>query len=295
MIKGFIMSVSAKEIQDLRKQTGAGMMDCKNALEEAGGDIQKAKEILRIKGLDKINKKSSRETSEGLVAICFKSNKEAAIVQIKSETDFVAKNDRFKKLITDITKIAANKLIKDKEALLKTILPDSNKTVEEEINDNIVVMGENISLGKVDIVKVDNGIIASYVHNAMGENLGKIAALVAIEYDGSEDISKIGKQIAMHVVATSPLSLSINDLDHEIVEREKMVLREQALNSGKSEEVIEKMINGRMNKFYQEVVLLEQPFVMDGAVKVADLLLKSVTTSEKPRITNYKLYKIGDK
>uniref|UniRef100_A0A2C9L490 Elongation factor Ts, mitochondrial n=1 Tax=Biomphalaria glabrata TaxID=6526 RepID=A0A2C9L490_BIOGL len=237
--------ITAKDIQNLRQMTGAGMSDCKSALSEAGGDFEKAKEILRIKGLNKVSSKGARDSSEGLVSICYKSKSQAAIVYVSSETDFVAKNDKFQNLVSNIAHFACENFGKTKDELLNTKYKNLN-SLSDAISDIIASMGENIELKKVEYLSVDNGVIFSYIHNMVMENTGRIASLVAIYVDDgrSDGLEEIGKQIAMHVAAVSPIALTINEVSGEQIEREKSIAREQAVATGKPSNIIDKIIDG---------------------------------------------------
>jgi elongation factor Ts len=245
-------------VKELRDTSGAGMMDAKKALTETGGDMEAAIDWLRTKGLAKAAKKSGRTAAEGLVGVAVKGGVGVA-VEVNSETDFVARNSDFQAIVRAIAEVATG--CADIEALRGAPLDD--KTVQEAVTDKIVTIGENLHLRRMASVEGDT--VAAYVHNSVGENLGKIGVLVALK--GVDN--GIGKQIAMHVAATNPASLSQADLDPAVIEREKNVLTEQARESGKPEAVIEKMIVGRMQKFFEEVTLLNQKFVMNPDLTVA--------------------------
>jgi elongation factor Ts len=251
------MTITATMVKELRDVSGAGMMDAKKALTETGGDMEAAIDWLRTKGLAKAAKKSGRTAAEGLVGVAVKGGVGVA-VEVNSETDFVARNSDFQAIVRAIAEVAAG--CADIEALRGAPLED--KTVQEAVTDKIVTIGENLHLRRMASVEGDT--VASYVHNSVAENLGKIGVLVALK--GTDN--GIGKQIAMHVAATSPASLSEADLDPALIEREKAVLTEQARESGKPDAVIEKMIVGRMNKFFEEVTLLNQKFVINPDVTV---------------------------
>jgi elongation factor Ts len=251
------MTITATMVKELRDVSGAGMMDAKKALTETGGDMEAAIDWLRTKGLAKAAKKSGRTAAEGLVGVAVKGGVGVA-VEVNSETDFVARNSDFQAIVRAIAEVATG--CADIEALRGAPLDD--KTVQEAVTDKIVTIGENLHLRRMASVEGDT--VASYVHNSVAENLGKIGVLVALR--GTDN--GIGKQIAMHVAATSPASLSEADLDPALIEREKAVLTEQARESGKPDAVIEKMIVGRMNKFFEEVTLLNQKFVINPDVTV---------------------------
>ena len=253
------MAVTAAMVKELRESTGAGMMDAKKALTETNGDMEAAVDWLRTKGLAKAAKKSGRVAAEGLVAVAVKDGKGIA-VEVNSETDFVAKNVDFQNMVRSIAE--AGLAVDTVEALNDAQV--GGKPVSEVLTDAIARIGENMSLRR--LVSVSGDQVVSYVHNAAAEGMGKIGVLVALKGDNTE----IGRQIAMHIAATNPASLSQDDLDPALIEREKSVLTEQARESGKSDAVIEKMIVGRMAKFFEEVTLLGQKFVINPDLTVAD-------------------------
>ncbi|WP_413876335.1 translation elongation factor Ts [Albidovulum sp.] len=256
------MAITAQMVKELRDTTGAGMMDAKKALTETDGDMEAAVDWLRTKGLAKAAKKSGRVAAEGLVGIAVRDGRGVAI-EINSETDFVAKNADFQQMVRDITDLALQ-TGESVEVLRATHL--NGTPVEEVVTEAIARIGENMNLRRMHVLEGDT--VVSYVHNAAAEGMGKIGVLVALK--GPKDkAAAIGKQIAMHVAATSPASLSEGDLDTALIEREKAVLTEQARESGKPEAVIEKMIVGRMAKFFEEVTLLGQKFVINPDITVA--------------------------
>jgi elongation factor Ts len=239
------------------------MMDCKKALKETDGDMDAAIDWLRTKGLATAAKKSGRVAAEGLVGVAA-SGTSGAVVEVNAETDFVGRNEDFQKLVSGIAAVAAEKG-GDVDQIKSETFPGGSDTVEAKLTDAIATIGENMALRRAAQLNVNKGVVATYVHNAVSEGLGKIGILVALESEGdSAALATLGKQIAMHVAATSPQSISVADLDPEAVERERAVLSQQARESGKPEEIIAKMVEGRLSKFYKEVVLLEQTFVIDG-------------------------------
>jgi len=261
------MAVTAALVKELREKTGAGMMDCKKALSETDGDLEAAVDWLRTKGLAAAAKKSGRVATEGLVGVVVKGNK-GAVVEVNSETDFVARNDSFQAFVENVTALAIDTGA-DIEALKGVAYPGTGRTVGDELTNNIATIGENMSIRRAAVVSVTDGVVVPYVHNAVKPGLGKIGVLVALESTGDKDkLAELGKQIAMHIAATAPQSLSTDDLDPAAIERERAVLIEQARASGKPDNIIEKMIEGRIRKFYQEVVLLEQTFVIDGETQI---------------------------
>lgn len=254
--------ITAALVKELREKTGGGMMDCKKALAETDGDLEAAVDWLRKKGLAAAAKKAGRTAAEGLVGVVTEGSR-GAMIELNSETDFVARNDRFQKLVDDVTQIALAQA-GDLAGINAAAYPGTGRTVAEELTNAIATIGENMSLRRATALDVAHGVVASYVHNAVTPGLGKIGILVALESTGdAAKLEAFGKQVAMHVAAANPQSVGVDDLDQAVVERERSVLREQALASGKPAEIVEKMIEGRIRKFYQEVVLIEQAFVVD--------------------------------
>lgn len=267
------MGITANDVKALRDRTGSGMMDCKKALVACNGDMEAATDWLRKKGLAAASKKAARVTSEGAVAV-YSCGKHATILEVNAETDFVARNDKFQNYAQTVVKLACESNC-DLETLKNTQYPGTDHTVQDELVNLISVIGENLSLRRVEHICVKNGVIATYIHNKLADGLGKIGVVVGIETEcGCPTIAEMGKQIAMHIAAANPQVLAIADLSEEAVARERAVVTEQARASGKPENVIEKMVNGRLNKFYEEVVLLEQTFVIDGESKIKDVVAK---------------------
>ena len=288
------MALSASIIKDLRQKSGAGMMDCKKALTETDGNMEEAIDWLRKQGLSAVAKKSSRVAAEGLIGVTINNNS-GAMVEINSETDFVARNELFQNFVkTCSTLVLSSK--NDIEALKNLPFPNSDRTVNQELANNIATIGENMNLRRVEFLEVSEGILVSYVHNNVSDGLGRLGVLVALESKAeSNNLLETGKQVAMHIAATSPKSLNIEDLDPQIVEREREVLIDQAMASGKPKEIAEKMVQGRMNKFYQEVVLNEQVSVVDGETKIKDLIKKlSSDINHDVKIKDFKILKLGD-
>jgi elongation factor Ts len=275
------MSIDAKTVQKLREKTGAGMMDCKKALIQTEGDFEAAVDWLRTKGLAAAAKKSGKTASEGLVGIATSADgKKAAAVEVNSQTDFVARNEQFQSLVKNLTELAVNY---DDEIEDFKKLKVNNSTVEEYIVENIATIGENIVLRRIARMSVDNGVVSTYMHNAVVPNYGKIAVMVALESNGDkEKLQQIGKQIAMHIAAAKPDALSIADVDSSALEREKNIFAEQAKASGKPESIIDKMVEGRVRKYYEEVVLLEQVFVIDGKSKISQVVEDAAKTVGAP-------------
>ncbi|SEA97451.1 translation elongation factor Ts [Rubrimonas cliftonensis] len=256
------MAITAAQVKELRDSTGAGMMDAKKALTETDGDMEAAVDWLRAKGLAKAAKKSGRTAAEGLAAVATKGGV-GVVVEVNSETDFVARNADFQSMVAEIAQVALG-VEGDVEALKAA--PMNGKTVAEIITDKVATIGENMGLRRFERVEADA--VSAYVHNAVAPGMGKIGVLVAIRTGAPAAAAEIGRQVAMHVAATSPASLSEADLDPALVEREKQVLTEQARESGKPDSVIDKMIVGRMNKYFQEVCLLKQAFVINPDLTV---------------------------
>ncbi|TNE60050.1 MAG: elongation factor Ts [Alphaproteobacteria bacterium] len=255
-------NITAALVKELREKSGAGMMDCKAALQESNGDIDAAIDWLRTKGLATAAKKAGRVASEGLVG-CISGGPIGVTVEVNSETDFVARNENFQKLAGEITKIALS-VEGDYEALKVADFPGAGESVEDHIKTQIGTIGENLGLRRSAGLKVDNGVVAAYVHNQAAPGLGKIGVLVALESTGdTEKLEALGRQIAMHVAATRPLAATKDELDPEVVAKERQVLIDQAKESGKPQEIAEKMVEGRIRKFFEEVVLMYQGFVMD--------------------------------
>jgi len=265
--------ITAALVKDLRETTGAGMMDCKKALVEAEGDMQGAIDWLRKKGLSAAAKKSSRVASEGLIGVALAPGK-VAMVEINAETDFVARNEAFQAFVETVAQVALG-VGEDVEALKATAYPGTGRTVAEELVHNVATIGENMVLRRVAVFTVENGEATAYIHGALKPGLGKIGVIVGLKGKSGEAIVALGRQIGMHVAATRPEALSIADVDPAVLEHEKQVLSDQARASGKPEAIIEKMVQGRINKYYEDVVLLEQVWVHDGESKVKDVVKKA--------------------
>lgn len=289
-----MVEITAGLVKDLREKTGAGMMDCKKALIECKGVFEEAIDWLRKKGLSAAAKKSGREAAEGLIALAVEGQK-AAIIELNAETDFVARNDKFQNLARNIVTVAL-KDKKDVEQLKDAKYPEGDQTVAAAITDHIAIIGENMNLRRVDYIHSNNGIVASYMHNAIAEGLGKIGVLVALESTGDKaKLADLGKKIAMHIAAARPESLDSASVKTENLEREKQIFAEQARNSGKPDNIIEKMVEGRVKKYYQEVVLLEQIFVMDNKSTISQVLLDSAKDIGAPvTISSFLRYELGE-
>ena len=273
--------ITAGMVKDLRERTGAGMMDCKKALAETGGDFEAAVDWLRTKGLAAAAKKAGRTAAEGLVGVAAQGTR-GAVVEVNSETDFVAKNDRFQAFVKTVTDIAVQ-TGDDVTKLLAARYPDSEGSVQDMLTHNVATIGENQSVRRAAVLSVEQGIVSAYVHNAVAAGLGKIGVLVALESAAPADkLEALGKQLAMHVAAANPQALDESQLDPALVERERAIAREKAAASGKPAEIIEKMIEGGIRKFAQENTLLGQVFVIDGKTKVADVIAQAAKAAGSP-------------
>jgi len=286
--------ITASMVKELRETTSAGMLDCKKALMENNGDMEKSVDWLRKKGLASAAKKASRIAAEGLVAVVVE-GKKGAVVEVNSETDFVAKNDLFQEYVEDAATVAL--LSNGDLCNMKTFgCPKVNKSFEERLTDLVAKIGENMSLRRAKTLEVNEGIIASYVHNVARNNLGKIGVLVALESTGNKErLAELGKQLAMHIAASQPLFLDVTAVDPAAVEREKAIFADQAKASGKPENIIEKMVEGRVKKFYDEVVLEEQAYIMDPDKKVKQViadLAKELGTDVK--LKEFAFFKLGE-
>ena len=262
--------ITAAAVKELREKSGAGMMDCKKALTETNGDLEAASDWLRSKGLAAAAKKSSRTAAEGLVGVAVAGTK-GAVVEVNSETDFVAKNEQFQSFVGEVAKLALD-ANGDVEALKVAAYPTGG-TVEEKLTENIATIGENQSLRRTKVLEVSQGAVVSYVHNAAAPNMGKIGVLVALESAASaETLTALGKQIAMHIAAANPLALNAEDLDPALIERERSIAIEKAKESGKPDNIVEKMVEGTIAKFRKENALVSQLFVMDNKTPVAEVV-----------------------
>jgi elongation factor Ts len=262
-------AVTAALVKQLRDQTGAGMMDCKAALTATDGDFEAAVDWLRKKGLAAAAKKAGRVASQGLVGVAV-SGRRGAMVEVNSETDFVARNQDFQTLVRTIAQLALEGG-GDRERLMQAAVPGSGRSVADEITQAIAVIGENINLRRSAAVEVDAGVVGAYVHGALAPGLGTIGVLVGLHSSGDpERLAALGKQLAMHVAAAKPQAVSIDRLEAATLERERAIYADQARASGKPDNIIDKIVEGRVRKFYEEAVLLEQAFVIDPDLKVKD-------------------------
>ncbi len=287
-------TITASMVKELREKTGAGMMDCKNALTEAGGDMEAAVDWLRAKGLAKAAKKASRVAAEGLVGVAADETA-GAVVEVNSETDFVARNEQFQQMVAQIANLALT-AGGEIDALKAAEYPGVGKSVEDHVGEMVATIGENMSVRRCAQISVENGVVASYVHNQAASGLGKIGVLVGIETTGDKAAAaSFGKQVAMHVAAANPLALTPEDLDQAVVERERAVYTEQARESGKPDNIVEKMVEGRIRKFYEESVLLSQTFVIDGENSVEKAAkLAEAQVGAPLKVANFVRMQIGE-
>ena len=267
--------ITASMVKDLREKTGAGMMDCKSALNESGGDMEAAVDWLRTKGLAKAAKKAGRVAAEGLIGVVANGNA-GAVVEVNSETDFVARNEQFQKMVADIASVALA-TEGDFDKLVEANYPGASKSVKDYVTEMVGTIGENMNVRRSGYISVSEGAVAAYVHNQVVPGLGKIGVLVGLESSGDKTkLAELGRQIAMHIAATNPLATRKEELDQAVVDRERNVLIAEAKESGRPDNIIEKMVEGRIRKFYEEVVLLSQAFVVnpddtvEKAVKAAE-------------------------
>jgi len=284
--------ITAAMVKDLREKSGAGMMDCKKALGEAGGDMDAAMDWLRTKGLAAAAKKSSRTAAEGLVGVEVSGTKGAA-VEVNSETDFVAKNDQFQTFVRDVTSVALE--LGDDIATIKAASL-GGKTVEEVLTNNIATIGENQTLRRAKKLEVSKGAVVSYVHNAQAPGLGKIGVLVALESEAPADkLEALGKQLAMHIAAAFPLALNEEDLDPAVIERERAIAQEKASESGKPADIVAKMVDGAIAKYRKENALVSQLFVMDGKTKISDVVAAAAKEAGSPiALKDYVRFQLGE-
>ena len=266
--------ITAALVKELREKTGAGMMDCKKALTESGGDTEAAVDWLRTKGLAAAAKKSGRVAAEGLVGVASAPGR-AAMVEVNAETDFVARNDTFQAFVEAVAGIALQ-IGDDLDAIKAAPFPGSGRTAAEELTHLVATIGENMNIRRARVLSVGSGVVASYVHNTLRPGLGKIGVLVAVEGTGEmAALETLGRQVGMHIAASTPEAIDIDSVDPAALAREKAVLVEQARASGRPDAIIEKMVEGRIRKFYEEIVLLEQVWVHDGESRVKAVLAKA--------------------
>lgn len=285
-------NITAGMVKDLREKTGVGMMDCKTALNETNGDLEAAIDWLRKKGLSKAAKKSDRVAAEGLVAVSISGTK-GVVVEVNSETDFVARNDDFQALVRNVAGVSLSTGVTDPEAVKAAAYP-AGGTVGDAITQAIATIGENMTIRRAAMLTVPSGVIASYVHNAVTDGLGKIGVIVALESTGSADsLMDLGRKIAMHVAAASPIALDNTQVDPSVLEREKNVLRDK--NAGKPANVLEKIIESGLKTYFKEVCLVDQPFIHDPAKSVSQVVAEAAKTAGAPVVLKgFVRYSLGE-
>jgi len=286
--------ITAALVKELREKTGAGMMDCKKALSETAGDLEAAVDWLRKKGLAAAAKKASRVASEGLVGVGMVGLK-AAVVEVNAETDFVARNETFQGYVAAVAEIAVAKN-GDLEAIKAAPFPGTGRTVADELTHLIATIGENMSLRRAAVVSVSAGVVAAYIHTPLARGMGKIGVVVGIESDGNRDVLGVfGRQLAMHIAAARPEAVDTSSVDPAALERERAVLADQARTSGKPEAIIAKMVEGRLRKYYEEVVLLEQTWVHDGESKVSKIVEQVAKDAGAPvKVAGFVRFQLGE-
>ena len=286
--------ITAASVKELRERTGAGMMDCKKALAETNGEMEPAIDWLRAKGLSAAAKKAGRTAAEGLVGVAVEAQR-GAVVEVNSETDFVAQNALFQDFVRNVAKLSLEQGSTDMEALASAQYPGGG-TVSEALTENIAKIGENQSLRRAAMLEVGEGAIVPYVHNQVAPGLGKIGVLVALEGSApAETLTALGKQIAMHVAAAHPLALSAEDLDADLIERERGIAMEKAKESGKPQNIVEKMVEGGLAKFRKEHALLTQLFVMDNKTPVADVVASAAKDAGAPiKLAGFVRFQLGE-
>jgi elongation factor Ts len=288
------MAYTAADVKNLRERTGAGMMDCKKALDETGGDIEAAVDQLRAKGLAAAAKKSSRTAAEGLVGVAVAGTKGVA-VEVNSETDFVAKNDQFQDFVRKTTEVALGETSDDVETLKAAAYPGGG-TIADTLTNNVATIGENQQIRRIKRVSVGQGLVVPYMHNAAAPNLGKIGVLVALESEAGTDVLEpLGKQIAMHIAAAFPQALNAEGLDPEVIERERKIAAEKAAESGKPAEVQAKMVDGAIAKYAKDNALLSQLFVIDNKTPIAQVVEQAgKAAGTKIVLKDYVRFQLGE-
>ena len=291
-----MVAITAALVKQLRDRSGAGMMDCKKALTETAGDMEAAVDWLRTKGLAAAAKKAGRVAAEGLVATAVSQDgRRGSVIEVNAETDFVARNDMFQDFVRQGASLALD-CGGDIEALAAMPYPGTSGSVGERLTGLVATIGENLQLRRSHCLAVESGIVASYVHSAAAPGLGKIAVIVALESRGDGGkLRDLGKQLAMHVAASRPEAVSVDSLDPDLVERERAVLAEQARESGKPDSIVDRMVEGRLRKYFQEVVLMEQVFVIDGESRISQVLERSAADLGAPvRVAGFVRYGLGE-
>ena len=288
------MNLSSAIIKELREKSGAGMMDCKKALDESGGNVEKAIEWLRKKGINTAQKKSSRSASDGLITVKIEDNR-GVIMEVNAETDFVARNENFQKFCDELALTALKNEAENVENLLNCKFLDSNQKVKENLTNLISKLGENIVIRKLKYMNDKLGFFEKYLHNSINLNSGKIGVLLSFKSNQkTEKVKDFSKNLCMHIAATDPKSFDIESLDKKLVDKERSIYTEQLKSSNKPDDIIEKIVDGKIKKFYQEVCLLEQMFVMDNKIKIYDCIAEfNKENNENFEITNFVIFKLG--
>ena len=286
--------VSASLVRELREKTGIGMMECKTALIESNGDIESAIKYLRKKGLTAAAKKASRTATEGLIGVHL-DKKKASMVEINSETDFVSRNKEFQEFVHNISRLVCEKQL-NLEKLLAEKYPGSTKTTKDQLSELVLSIGENITIRRSVALETSKGFFCSYIHNSVSESLGKIGVLLEIEAknEGSE-VQLLAKQIAMHIAAMNPMAITSSELDEEVINREKEIYKGQITDSGKPKTMIDKIVDGKLKKFFSESILMDQCFVIDGKTRVSDIIAKQEQElNGKIAIKSFKRFLLGE-
>ena len=288
------MNLTPEIIKELREKSGAGMMDCKKALDESGGDVEKAIEWLRKKGINTAQKKSSRSASDGLITVKIEDNK-GIIIEVNAETDFVARNENFQKFCDGLALTGLKNEIQNIESLLNCKFVDSNQNVQENLTNLISKLGENIVIRKFEFINEKLGSLEKYLHNSINQNSGKIGVLLSFKANHkTEKVNDFSKNICMHIAATDPKSMNIESLDKNLVDKERSIYIEQLKSSNKPNDIIEKIVDGKIKKFYQEVCLLEQTFVMDNKKRISECIAAfNKEQNENFEIKNFVIFKLG--
>ncbi len=288
------MNLTPEIIKELREKSGAGMMDCKKALDESGGNVEKAIEWLRKKGISTAQKKSSRSASDGLITAKIDGNK-GIIIEVNAETDFVARNENFQKFCDELALTGLKNEVENVESLLNYKFLDSNQTVQENLTNLISKLGENIVIRKLEYINEKSGFLEKYLHNSINLNSGKIGVLLSFKSNQkNEDVTVFSKNLCMHIAATDPKSMNIESIDKNLVDKERSIYLEQLKSSNKPNDIIEKIVDGKIKKFYQEVCLLEQTFVMDNKISVNECISTfNKEHNESFEINNYVIFKLG--
>ena len=288
------MNLTPGIIKELREKSGAGMMDCKKALDESGGNVEKAIEWLRKKGINTAQKKSSRSASDGLITVKIEDNK-GIIIEVNAETDFVARNENFQKFCDELAITGLKNETENVESLLNCKYLDSNQNVQENLTNLISKLGENIVIRKLEYINEKLGFLEKYLHNSINQNSGKIGVLLSFKSNNeTQKVNDFAKNICMHIAATDPKSMNIESLDKNLVDKERSIYIEQLKSSNKPDDIIEKIVDGKIKKFYQEVCLLEQTFVMDNKMKISECISAfNNEHNENFEIKNFLVFKLG--